>query len=100
LSESNAQEAVRGNTFVTLDERPVPPSISVVETIAEAEGVDPSMLDPPLHQVVDPDALDSLFTTHGSMTGVDSTVSFVYRGYTVVVEDENRITVEAGPVEH
>lgn len=78
------------------DSLAVPPSISVVEAIAEAEGVEPSALHPPLYQVVDPDALDALFKTDGSMA-VGNRVSFVYRGYRVVVEDQGRISVESAP---
>jgi len=37
-------------------------SIAVVEAVAEAEGVEPVELQSTLYEVVDPDALDRLFT--------------------------------------
>ncbi len=37
------------------------PSLHVVERIAEADGVDPIDLEPPLHDVVDTSSLDRLF---------------------------------------
>jgi hypothetical protein len=36
---------------------------AVVTAVAEAKGVDPMELEPPLASVIDPDALNSLFRT-------------------------------------
>lgn len=83
----------------------------VVETVAEAEGVDPLAL-PPLHSEIDPDALDALFqprlqSTSGLSVGE---VQFSYHGYTVRITgepergrsarcgDESGITVAAEPL--
>ena len=38
-----------------------PPSIAVVETMAKVRGAEPTELDITLYELVDPDALDSLF---------------------------------------
>lgn len=62
-------------------ERPLPPSTAVVEAVAAHEGTDAERLDPPLNDVVDPDALDRLFD--GRET--DARVTFRYRGHEVVV---------------
>lgn len=61
----------------------------VVETVADAEGVDPLAL-PPLYSEIDPDALDALFQprlqpTSGPPVGE---VQFSYHGYTVRVTGE------------
>lgn len=40
-------------------------STVVVTAIARHEGVDPTRLDPPLYEVIDPDALDALFAGRG-----------------------------------
>lgn len=36
---------------------------TVIEAIADAEGVNPTELSPPLYEVIDPDALENLFTS-------------------------------------
>lgn len=73
------------------------PSVRVVEAIAAAEGVDPAALEPPLYDVVDPDALDtladSLCRNGGQFDGVASRVEFTYRTYRVEVEMGNGVDV-------
>lgn len=46
-------------------------SIAVIEVLAEARGITPVEMDEPLYDVVDPDALDQLFTdqTDGAVGG-------------------------------
>lgn len=69
-------------------------SQQVVETVAEAEGVDPTELDP-LYSVVDPDALDSLFhsqSAHSETRAPSTKVRFQYHGYDVRVTQANQIT--------
>nr|WP_226007851.1 HalOD1 output domain-containing protein [Natrinema salinisoli] len=68
------------------------PVYAVVSAVAEAEGVDHVDL-PPLYNVIDPEALNALFT---SDSGGVSTVEFEYAGYAVVVRGEG--TVEVCPV--
>lgn len=69
----------------------VPPSIAVVEAVAERDGVDASTLDPPLNTVVDGDALDSLFAGKGE--DANAVVEFSYRGYVVVIGGDGAVTV-------
>ena len=65
----------------------------VVESVADAAGTAPTAL-PSLTDVVDPDALDALFS--GDRT--DGEVSFRYAGYRVTVTADRRVTV-VDPVE-
>jgi hypothetical protein len=69
-------------------ENPIP---QIVEAVAEAEGVEPVTLDPPLAEVVDPDAVERL--VEGS-TASDLEVRFTYRGHDVVVDDSGRVQVD------
>ncbi|MFD1562340.1 HalOD1 output domain-containing protein [Haloarchaeobius amylolyticus] len=66
----------------------------VIETVAEADDVDPVSMAPPLADVVDPDALNDL-VDHGS-DGSDRTleVRFHYRGHEVVVTDDGDVSLE------
>jgi len=59
-------------------------SDAAVAAIAEAEGVAPTELAPPLYESVDPEALDDLF----SVPLGDVRVSFVHREYEVTVRSE------------
>ncbi|RZV10416.1 hypothetical protein BDK88_1574 [Natrinema hispanicum] len=71
---------------------PVVPRI--IERIAEADGVDPTSMTPPLADVVDPDALNELID-HGS-DDADRTfeVRFHYCGHEVVVTDDGDVALE------
>ncbi|ADD07241.1 uncharacterized protein Nmag_3699 (plasmid) [Natrialba magadii ATCC 43099] len=65
----------------------------VVETVAEADGIDPTEVKPPLYNVVDPTALNRLFddlSTHSR----HGHVSFPYRDYTVTVHSSGRVELE------
>lgn len=64
-------------------------STSVVIAIADAEGVDPVELDDPLHDWVDPDALDALVE---SME--EGCVVFEAAGYRVQVGADGTVTVD------
>ena len=74
------------------------PSMSVVEAVAQQSGVDATEL-PPLHDVVDPDALDALFRSTGRNPERDVQVSFDYDRYTVTIsgatDGDVDVTVEA-----
>ena len=67
-------------------------SLTVVEEIAKQEGVSPEELRPPLHYVIDTDALDSLFQ---SVDGerVPSTVKFTYNDYMVSIDETGDVNV-------
>lgn len=71
--------------------------LSIVETVAEREGVDVTELDAPIHEAVDTDALESLFATT-AMTGTDAFVTFTYCGYSIRVDGSGGIRVsDSGP---
>lgn len=61
----------------------------VVTRVAEREGVDELDLDVPLFDVVDPDALESLFRN------TNGTVRFQYHGYDVTVDHRGTVEVES-----
>ena len=67
-------------------------SEAVVYEIADKKDVPPEELNPPLFEVVDPDALDGLFKkkTTGS-------VSFEYHGYLVTVDHSANVSLQ--PIE-
>ena len=70
------------------------PSERVVERVAAAENVDPAELEPPLFDVVDPDALDVLFNTMETGAGLDmGAVRFAYHGYDVSVSADGTVSV-------
>lgn len=79
----------------TTDEAGTTPSSlsrTIIEAVAAQEGVDPSELTVPLYDVIDPDSLNSLFTTpengHQRRRG---RVSFFYHGYTVTADSQGEI---------
>ena len=76
-------------------------SSRVVETVAEAKGIDPETL-PPLYETLDSDALDALFN-HPPAPSTDAssppTVQFAYAGLTVVVRSPTDIEVRSGTEE-
>lgn len=71
------------------------PSISygVVSRVSQAKGVAPDELRP-LHDVIDPDALEALFDDADGTQIRSGQVSFTYEGYAVEVRDEE-IAVQA-----
>ena len=70
------------------------PSVAVVEAVAEAHDLDSTELETPLGDVIDPEALDSLFTpTQRASSNDEKTVTFRYGGYTVTVDSEATVTL-------
>ena len=71
----------------------VPVYTAIVEAVAETKGVDPLSLEPPLYDVLDPEALDALCD---STTRCQSPVhvEFVYSDCTVTVAPGGTIVVE------
>jgi hypothetical protein len=65
-------------------------SSSIVAAIAELRGLDPVEVEPPLHTVVDTDALDSLFARADSD---DLFIVFSYADAEVTVWGDDRILV-------
>ncbi|WP_458204795.1 HalOD1 output domain-containing protein [Haladaptatus sp. NG-SE-30] len=68
-----------------------PVAETVIETISEVSGTDPTEI-PPLYESIDPDALDDLFD-RSSPESVPIRVRFQHDGYEVVVEREGTVTV-------
>lgn len=58
------------------------PANAVIEAVAEATDSDPLDL-PPLHEAIDPDALNTLFDRHETSTQV----RFQYAGFEVEVQE-------------
>lgn len=69
-------------------------SETIVELIADLEGVDPVELTPPLYSVINPDALESLFDTSASDESPPSGhVCFHYCGYEIRVESDGELAI-------
>lgn len=73
-------------------------SRTVIEAIADAEGVAPATVSPPeyesLHEVVDPGALDALFADRANgASRPGGTVSFSFCGYDVTVDADGAVTL-------
>ncbi|WP_415381223.1 HalOD1 output domain-containing protein [Halosimplex sp. TS25] len=66
-------------------------SVAVIESLAEAKGVAPIDIEQPLYDVVDPDALDRLFTDgEGSVAG---RVVFDFDAHEITVHSDGDILV-------
>jgi len=63
----------------------------VVEKVAEVEDVDPLELTPPLYEVINPEALESLFA-NGQALGK---VIFNYNGHEVSVFSDGYVSVKS-----
>lgn len=66
-------------------------SHAVVRAVADAEGVDPTELDTPLYEAVDPDALDALYRENENSV---TRMQFAYYGYRVTVHGDAELEVE------
>lgn len=63
-----------------------PLSGKVVETVAALKDTEPTELDQPLYEVIDPDALDTLFTPKRDRTARrGGEIQFMYCGCSVIV---------------
>lgn len=72
-------------------------SQAVVETVAEAEDVDPIELTP-LYTAIEPDALESLFRPRAVDGGaVSGEIRFSYHEYEVRVTSAGEVSLAAGP---
>ncbi|MFC6764370.1 HalOD1 output domain-containing protein [Natrinema soli] len=68
-------------------------SLKIVDKVAEREGVQPEELNPPIHNAINTDALDSLYDARDSERN-PSTIEFVYKGYTVTVDSTGDVDLE------
>lgn len=64
------------------------PTEAVLYEVAGKKGVPPEELNPPLCDVIDPDALDAIFLAD---TGH---ISFDYHGYVVTVDHSGNVNIE------
>lgn len=71
----------------------IPPSMRIVQGIAAHEGTDPMDLEPPLHAVIDTDALDALFRPAEDPSAATTSVEFTYRGKRVAVDNAGGVDV-------
>lgn len=66
------------------------PTARIVDAVAEAEDASPLALEPPLTEVVDADALETLVGEAVS----DTEVRFTYRGHDVAVDENGRVQAD------
>ncbi|WP_408957171.1 HalOD1 output domain-containing protein [Natrinema sp. 74] len=79
----------------TADHEPV--SIRVVEAVAARERIDPLEVSPPLHESIDPAALDALFEPTRISDRTTGTVTFRFHGYRVCVDSDGSIDLADDP---
>lgn len=84
---------MRGMVMNPESDTDTPPSMAVVEAIADHEGVDPIDLERPLFDVVDTDALDAFIGHDGSPPASNAEVRFTYDGYRVRVSGDGSVDV-------
>lgn len=63
-------------------------SEAILQEVAECEEVPPEELNPPLYDVIDPDAIDAIFQ------GDTGHVSFEHQGYFVTVSHSGDVSLE------
>lgn len=66
-----------------------PPSERVIRAVSDRKGIDPTALQPPLYDAINPEALDSLFETRDT----DGRVEFHWLGYRIVVFSSGSVRV-------
>lgn len=79
-------------------DRSCPPSVAIVEAIAEATERDPTAM-PSLHRSVDSDSLDALLT-HGMRQGEHVQVSFTYDGVLVSIGSDGDLSIREDGTTH
>lgn len=82
------------NVLISQPER-VNVTEAVVDAVADAEGISPLELDPPLYAAIDPDALAQFVARIDGPTASEVEVSFVYAGYAVTVTGDGDVSVDA-----
>ncbi|WP_137286838.1 HalOD1 output domain-containing protein [Halorussus salinisoli] len=68
-------------------------STTIVAAVADAEGISPTEVNPPLHSAIDPEALNDLFGSPWSASESGPRVSFTYSGYDVTVSGDGNVVV-------
>lgn len=72
----------------------VPSITAILEAVAAQDGVDPMELEPPLFDVVDPDALEAILST-GATAQSEVTVTFEWAGYDIVVGSDGTLVASS-----
>lgn len=68
-------------------------SVAVAVAIAGTTGHDPASIEPPLYDIIDPDALDSLFNTQGQTESrTDGPVTFTTAGCRITAPSTGVVT--------
>lgn len=67
-------------------------SMTIVEAVAEAEGVHPTDL-PPMYEIVDSDAVDRLFANYEEGTESEAVLSFTHDHWNIFVRGDGEIRV-------
>ena len=81
-----------------MDDEPL--ELTIAREIAACEETDPTTLEPPLYEVVDVEALETLLGARELGTaGFEGRISFDYREYTVTVEHTGAVSVTAAAEE-
>ena len=71
------------------------PSAAVVTAVANELDTDPETLETPLHDFVEPDALDALFApTHKGVARANGRVTFSMHGCSVTVDGSGNVTAK------
>lgn len=74
----------------------VSPSLRVVQQVAASKGIEPAELEPPLHEILDPDALDTLVRSMTRQPEPSAgAVEFVYQDWRVRVDSAGTVDVTA-----
>ncbi len=66
----------------------------IIETVAAADNTDPETMNPPLADVVDPDALNALIEHSSADSGRTFEVRFHYRNHEVVITDDGDVDLD------
>lgn len=78
---------------VTAIRQPESLSESVIEAVADREGVDPMDLTAPLYDAVDPEALDAMVQDDAKYNESSLRIEFQYYGYTISVSADGSVQV-------
>jgi len=75
------------------------PSYRVVDAVARELGESPTTLSPPLHDVIDTDALNALFESRSTVDDCPLQIGFEYQGYDVSVlgNGDEEIVIRVAP---
>ncbi|ELY69701.1 HalOD1 output domain-containing protein [Natrinema versiforme] len=65
----------------------------IVDAVADREGVAPTALQPPLYDVIDPEALNALVSSVNGDDADSFRVSFEYNGYEITVGGDGDVSV-------